>query len=424
MIRRARFRRTCFSLVAAGASFLVAAGPAGAVGTVSTQAPEPAPAPPSAPPVGAVPALAPQLAEVGLSGAAYQAAVERYENTLGARDDAIATLENAEADLIDLAAEDAELTAALGRIDGRVRTATTQRNRAANEIEHLAVSAYVNGSPAYTGDLPTDAAGATRERSQQVLAEAVNDDLYGNLGRARTDLGRAETDRSIVRAQRTAVRTAVVETVQRRDNAGRDQDRLSVELVERQQEVEDEARLATVAGTDFPLVVLDAYVKAAETQAFRDPGCGITWWGLAGIGRVESRHGTFGGAQVRPDGSLTQPIRGIPLNGTNNTAAIGDTDGGALDGDPTTDRAMGPMQFIPSTWVRWAYDGNADGVADPQNVYDATAAAAAYLCASGPSLTADDGLRRAYFSYNHSGAYVEQVLATARSYQSVLTLPS
>ena len=48
--------------------------------------------------------------------------------------------------------------------------------------------------------------------------------------------------------------------------------------------------------------------------------------------------------------------------------------------------------------------------------------AAAYLCASGPGLEGDAGLRRAYFSYNHSDAYVAQVLGHAREYQQSVPL--
>ncbi len=137
---------------------------------------------------------------------------------------------------------------------------------------------------------------------------------------------------------------------------------------------DDARRLATVDGLNFPLVVLDAYVKAANVMAVTEPSCGIAWWALAGIGETESHQGTFGGATVRIDGSLSQPILGIPLNGSDNTAVITGPNG--------ADRAQGPMQFITSTWAKWGRDGNDDGVIDIQNIYDAAAAgAAASTCA-------------------------------------------
>jgi membrane-bound lytic murein transglycosylase B len=111
---------------------------------------------------------------------------------------------------------------------------------------------------------------------------------------------------------------------------------------------------------------------------------------------------------------------GIPLNGSNSTAVITDTDGGHYDGDQTHDRAVGPMQFIPSTWARYAADGNGDGVTDPQNLYDAARAAAVYLCTAGGDLTTDAGIHRAVYAYNHSEAYVAKVLGFATEYRSFL----
>lgn len=174
----------------------------------------------------------------------------------------------------------------------------------------------------------------------------------------------------------------------------------------------------TVDGADFPLVALDAWLKAAAGAP-----CRVEWWMLAGISKIEGNHGTYGGGRLGARGYPTTRIIGPALDGTNGNALIPDTDGGLYDDDPVLDRAVGPMQFIPSTWAAWGRDGDGDGIRDPHTFYDATAGAAAYLCAGRSDLTDEAQLRAAYFSYNHSLAYVAKVLAAARRYQAALAVP-
>ncbi len=169
-------------------------------------------------------------------------------------------------------------------------------------------------------------------------------------------------------------------------------------------------------GTGIPVRVLKAYVAAAEQTARLDPGCRLTWSLLAGIGRVETDHGRFGGARVSENGVVSPAILGPRLNGAGNFAFIRDSDGGRLDGDTVTDRAMGPMQFIPGTWAGYGTDADGDGVADPQDVDDAALSAARYLCSGGEDLSTRAGQVRAVLRYNHSMSYVELVLSLAQSY--------
>jgi membrane-bound lytic murein transglycosylase B len=171
---------------------------------------------------------------------------------------------------------------------------------------------------------------------------------------------------------------------------------------------------SALAADGIPSTALSAYQQAAQWEDAVDPACGITWPLLAAIGRVESDHGRFAGAVLHTDGTSTPPVIGIPLNG-HGTALIRDTDGGRLDGDTVYDRAVGPMQFIPSTWAAYGVDANHDGRADPFNIFDAAAAAARYLCAASP-LTTVAGQTRAVLAYNHSDAYVSLVLALERTY--------
>lgn len=164
----------------------------------------------------------------------------------------------------------------------------------------------------------------------------------------------------------------------------------------------------------IPAAVLAAYYKAERTLAWLSPGCRIDWSLLAGVGKVESGHAN--GGRIDAAGKTLSPILGPQLNGAGAFAAIGDTDGGALDGDAAWDRAVGPMQFIPSTWRAYAADGNGDGVADPHNVFDATVAAGKYLCAGGGDLSDPAQRARAVFRYNHSDSYVRTVLSWAALY--------
>ncbi|MET9666925.1 lytic transglycosylase domain-containing protein [Streptomyces sp. NPDC006475] len=165
----------------------------------------------------------------------------------------------------------------------------------------------------------------------------------------------------------------------------------------------------------IPATVLAAYRHAQTVIARTDPGCRLPWQLLAAIGRVES--GQARGGRVDASGTTLSPILGPVLDG-NGFATIRDTDGGAYDGDRRYDRAVGPMQFIPSTWARWGQDANGDGRRDPGNIHDAALAAGRYLCAGDRDLTVPADLDRAILSYNHSRAYLRTVLAWLDFYKS------
>ena len=166
--------------------------------------------------------------------------------------------------------------------------------------------------------------------------------------------------------------------------------------------------------------MLEAYRAAEVTLAEADPTCHLRWQVLAGIGRVESDHAHDG--LVYADGTTFEPILGPVLDGDGH-AAIRDTDDGRYDGDPVWDRAVGPMQFIPGTWMAVGVDGNGDGVADPHNVFDAALAAGRYLCVWSADLGDRAGLERALLRYNHSADYVALVLAWIDGYTAGQVTP-
>ncbi len=172
-----------------------------------------------------------------------------------------------------------------------------------------------------------------------------------------------------------------------------------------------------VGALGIPAMVLRAYHQAAAKLAVEEPSCKLPWWLLAGIGHTESGHAEDG--RLSADGTTRGKILGPRLNGgIAGDAIISDTDHGAYDGDTGYDRAVGPMQFIPSTWLRWGADGNADGKRDPSNIFDATLAAGHYLCADGRDLSTTAGLQAAVLSYNHSAPYLKTVLAWGTAYRS------
>ncbi|MEP7082022.1 MAG: lytic murein transglycosylase [Chloroflexota bacterium] len=178
--------------------------------------------------------------------------------------------------------------------------------------------------------------------------------------------------------------------------------------------------LPALADGRIPAVGYDAYRAASDAAPTVAPGCSVDWTVLAGISQVEARHGRMDeDHQLAPNGDVLPEIRGAALDGTQGMEPVPDTDGGELDGDPSWDRAMGPLQFIPTTWAELGRDGNGDGVADPDNLYDAALTAAAHLCVRDPGNYSDRAaLRRALVGYNASGRYAEEVLGWIERYRS------
>ncbi|MGP4027185.1 C40 family peptidase [Actinomadura sp. 3N407] len=131
----------------------------------------------------------------------------------------------------------------------------------------------------------------------------------------------------------------------------------------------------------IPATYLQLYQKAGEEY-------GLPWTLLAGVGKVESGHGTSNEPGVHSG---------------ENYAGAG-----------------GPMQFLASTWNSFGVDGNQDGRADRYDPADAIPGAARYLQHSG----APERTRTALYAYNHSWGYVNLVLAWAKRYGGARALPT
>ena len=131
----------------------------------------------------------------------------------------------------------------------------------------------------------------------------------------------------------------------------------------------------------IPAAYLALYQRAGREYA-------VPWQVLAGIGSIETDHGRSDAPGVR--------------SGVNRYGCC-----------------AGPMQFNvrdgpPSTWDRYGVDGDRDGAKDIYDPADAIPSAANYLHAL--LRNADGDLAEAVFGYNHSQAYVNDVLARARAY--------
>ena len=143
-----------------------------------------------------------------------------------------------------------------------------------------------------------------------------------------------------------------------------------------------------IVGADAVIEVLRPQVaaqQAGKPRTYRElyidsarycPG--LSWTVLAAIGQVESAHGKHLG--------------------------------------PSSAGALGPMQFLPSTWAAYGLDGDGDGEADIMNPHDAVPSSAGYLCRFGAN-RGPEGLYDAIFAYNHADWYVKKVLGVAAQYR-------
>lgn len=137
----------------------------------------------------------------------------------------------------------------------------------------------------------------------------------------------------------------------------------------------------TTAGPDvaeIPAAYLTMYRAASSRYELGADG----WSVLAAVGKVECDHGR-------------SPVEGCG-RGEHNAAG-----------------AMGPAQFLASTWTRYGVDGDHDGDRDVWDPVDAIFGMANYLRAS----RAPRDWRAALFAYNHAGWYVDRVLAQAARYR-------
>jgi membrane-bound lytic murein transglycosylase B len=376
-----------------------------------------APAAHAAQPVASpAPNLSPDMAGIAVDSPAYRAAQSAYDATAASLEQATAARAAAEQELVDLTQRDVTLTTQLRDDTARKKRATLNLAATRTALRALAVHGYIFGADGSGSDTDPflDPEASLQQSNVDAIGRSVTQSQIDGQVRASTALAQAVGAVISDITQRTDERQRAAQVENNRAAAAADEVRFANQLLSRRADLDQARAVASVVGEDFQLVALDAYWRAAQTMSFVKPACGITWWALAGIGRIESHHG-LDGSSLLADGTTSAPIIGIPLDGTDQTQVIPDTDGGQFDGDPNFDHAVGPMQFIPETWRRWAQDGNGDHDENPSNMYDAALAAAKYLC-SGGAMKTDQDMTRGFLAYNNSATYASTVLDYAHQY--------
>lgn len=311
--------------------------------------------------------------------------------------------------------------------------ALAERQRAHAAVVNSAVNAYVLGgvspsattSPAAQFALASTDAPAITQDAQLGLAHALQrheDDLNA----ARHTVGSLDARLKKLNSAIPALVTEIATTKAALSAAvaTQAQDRITARNAD--QWLALVRLVAPDPATGIPTILLDAYRGAAAYLHTTDPSCGLTWPDLAAIGQIESGQATFSGTRIAANGDTYPAILGPPLDGSAGMATLAATTPGIFDGGGPFERAVGPMQILPSTWASIAPSLPTGAVSDPNNIFSAALGAGIYLCrAAGPGgLSTTAGLASAYASYNHSAAYVSEAVGLEQHFSSGLSVPA
>jgi len=360
------------------------------------------------------PTLDPRILELDL-GPGYRSAADRLETAIFELNEGRRTEVRLGLARSALQAEAVEVDEALAQARTDVARLRDETDEVTEQVRLHAVEMFVNHGQDDLAAFDGPAADVDVIRDQTLSTDAADTQIE-RLASLETQLAQRRTERDALASRASELAVRIPSTTAALEAAAVRSQQLVADVESARGGVVSARRMADVPGLDFSVTALDAYLDAERRIAADRPECGLQWWMIAGVAKIESRHGEIGGRSIRPDGRPDEPILGIPLDGRPGVREIRDTDDGLYDADTTYDRAVGPLQFIPDTW-RWrGRDGNLDGRLDPQNMYDAAYSTGHYLCWLGGNLASTSSLRGAYFEYNTSSVYVADVHGHAVRY--------
>ena len=360
--------------------------------------------------------LDPRIVAMDLDGTIWDERVAELDAVLFAQADAERRLATTSAALVDAQLDMAAEEAALADLRHEVDVADERIDEHRRVLQARALELFVSHGEEEQLDELQSIDEATEGARNRQLASEVDEHQLELLGTLEADRAGLTVRIADLESRLLGLVATVASLEQAEVTATDDLERAVAARPAAIEGVRSARRSASLPGLDLSVTALDAYLRAEVSLADTDPACNIEWWMIAGVGRVESRHGSLGGRSLDADGRPNRPIIGIALDGGPGVKAIVDTDDGGMDGDTEWDRAVGPMQFIPETWSIRGRDGDGDGVADVHNLYDAAVSAGRYLCRLGGDLRDLENLREAYFGYNTSSAYVTLVERHALRY--------
>jgi hypothetical protein len=258
------------------------------------------------------------LADVPVDSRAFRQARTRYDAVAGTFAERQAQRVEIDRSLTELSGQDARVHADLVAARARRAAIASRLDDVNGAIADLGVALYLSGGGAARIDaaLTADQPSINDLDRREVLGDASLDVLLGERAayQARLDETEARIDEAAslleeIRARRADLRAE-------RPRASEAELAAAPPVATERVAYETARVLATVEGVEFPLVALDTYYRAARSSAEEDPACGVRWWAIAGISRVEGHHGTYGGAALDERGDATKRIIGIQLNGT------------------------------------------------------------------------------------------------------------